>query len=339
MDPNCTAGLVSVIVPTYNRAHLIEHALDSVLRQTYRPIELIIVDDGSSDGTADVVADWTRRHAGDGLAVLFRRQDNGGAPSARNHGLRLSRGEFIQFLDSDDALAADKLRAQVDALRNEPAAMLAWGGMKSVPDHSMIPTNQTAPKSTPFAPADPVNVPANVARCLFRRQACAAIGPWNEGLARHQDWEYSVRYTQLGAPAVASKEEFLFSVAHPGERIDDVNRDLRRMLVCLRAAVEGAERATAPAPSAATQLRLGRKSSSILLCSLAIDDRDSVRRALSRVRTYLPLKDAGRLKVEALMMATRILGRSYGARVGRQLLRGSNEGERAPRAAPVAAHS
>ena len=339
MNPEYSPGVVSVIVPTYNRAHLIEHALNSVARQTYRPIELIVVDDGSSDDTASIVGRWSGAYAGNGLDVAFERQNNAGAPSARNCGLRRCRGEFIQFLDSDDALVAGKLEAQVDALRDHAGAMLAWSGMKSVPDHSMLRTLQPARYHDPFARAALVDVPGNVARCLFRREACAAIGPWSETLARHQDWEYSVRYTQFGSPAVASDEAFLVSVAHQGERIDDVNKDLGRMLACLWAAVESAERATAPQRSDAAKLRIGRKSLSILLCSLALDDRESVSRALARARSYLPVTDTGRLKAEALMIATQIRGRHYGARVGRRLLRASGEGKRGARARPVAAHS
>src|SRR5690606_31994309 len=105
MSASHEPGLVSVIIPTYNRSGLLLEALDSLARQTYRPIEAIVVDDGSSDDTPEAVNRWiSGLVSGDGLRVRYHRQSNKGAPSARNRGLIESRGEFIQFLDSDDLL-------------------------------------------------------------------------------------------------------------------------------------------------------------------------------------------------------------------------------------------
>src|ERR1700690_167760 len=89
--------LVSVIVPTCNRAHLIIRAMDSVFVQTYRPIELIVVDDGSMDDTAEVVEAWASQRHGGGFRVRLVCQPNHGAQVARNQGLRESGGEYIQF--------------------------------------------------------------------------------------------------------------------------------------------------------------------------------------------------------------------------------------------------
>src|SRR5688572_9773107 len=88
-------GLVSVILPTYNRAYSIVETIKSVLAQTYHPVELIIVDDGSTDNTADVIAGFAND-------VTYIKQSNGGVASARNTGFRVARGEFIALIDSDD---------------------------------------------------------------------------------------------------------------------------------------------------------------------------------------------------------------------------------------------
>jgi len=94
-------GLVTVIIPTFNRAGLIADTPQSVRAQTYCPIEVVVVDDGSTDGTPQVMERFAREAAGD-LGVLYFWQANQGAPAAGNRGLAEAHGEFIQFLDCDD---------------------------------------------------------------------------------------------------------------------------------------------------------------------------------------------------------------------------------------------
>ena len=108
---------VSVVVPAYNRAHQIAGLLRSVLAQTRPPLEIIVVDDGSTDDTESVCA-------GFGSALRYVRQANAGVSAARNHGASFARGELIAFADSDDAWRADKLAAQVAAL--EANADAGW---------------------------------------------------------------------------------------------------------------------------------------------------------------------------------------------------------------------
>ncbi len=106
--------IVSVIIPTYNRAQYITDALDSVEAQSYRPLEVIVVDDGSTDETESIVRSWTEECDTEGLQICYRYQDNAGAPVARNRGLRLASGAWIKFLDSDDMLAPNSIGRQVE---------------------------------------------------------------------------------------------------------------------------------------------------------------------------------------------------------------------------------
>lgn len=106
---------ISVVVPTYNRAGLIAHTLDTVLAQTFAPLEVIVVDDGSSDSTEAVVTAFAPR-------VRYVRQPNAGVSAARNHGARLAVGHLIAFTDSDDLWHPRKLEAQVAALAASPTA-------------------------------------------------------------------------------------------------------------------------------------------------------------------------------------------------------------------------
>src|SRR5690554_3087136 len=89
------APVVSIIMPTYNRAEFISAAISSVLRQTYESFELIVIDDGSTDETAQVIRSFTDQR------VLFVRQANHGRSAARNRALGMARGRYIAFLDSD----------------------------------------------------------------------------------------------------------------------------------------------------------------------------------------------------------------------------------------------
>ncbi|MCK4852295.1 MAG: glycosyltransferase [Candidatus Omnitrophica bacterium] len=107
---------VSVIIPTYNRAHVVGRAIESVLNQTYREFEIIVVDDGSTDNTKELIEDKY------GKQVNYVRQPRKGAPAARNLGFRISRGKFVNFLDSDDYFLPENLEKKVRVLERNPAA-------------------------------------------------------------------------------------------------------------------------------------------------------------------------------------------------------------------------
>lgn len=109
-------NLASVIIPTYNRAAYLGKALDSVWAQTYRPIEVVIVDDGSTDNTKHVIDEWAKKHITKDFRCEYIHQKNSGAPTARNTGMKNATGRFLQFLDSDDYLMPEKLEIQIDKM-------------------------------------------------------------------------------------------------------------------------------------------------------------------------------------------------------------------------------
>jgi GT2 family glycosyltransferase len=113
--------LVSVIIPTFNRAWAVERAVDSVLDQDYRPFELIVVDDGSTDQTAEILARY-----GNQLTVVC--QENRGVSAARNAGIARAEGDLIAFLDSDDFWRPKKLTIQVDFFTSHPDALICQTG-------------------------------------------------------------------------------------------------------------------------------------------------------------------------------------------------------------------
>ncbi|HEV7906488.1 MAG TPA: glycosyltransferase [Pyrinomonadaceae bacterium] len=132
------APLVSVIIPCYRQAHYLDDAIQSVLAQTYRNFEIIVVDDGSTDNTAEVAARY------DGLKCL--RQRNLGLSIARNNGLQASAGEHLVFLDADDRLLPCNLETGVNALRDFPECAFVYGFCELI-DHDgvHIPTPPRVP--------------------------------------------------------------------------------------------------------------------------------------------------------------------------------------------------
>jgi len=112
-----TAPRVSVIIPTYNRGWILQRAVDSVLTQTFRDFELIVVDDGSQDDTADILAAY-------GTDIRVIRQPNAGVSAARNTGICAAGGEFIAFLDSDDYWLPEKLHMQIAYFNTHATAVI-----------------------------------------------------------------------------------------------------------------------------------------------------------------------------------------------------------------------
>lgn len=106
---------VSVIIPTYNRAHLVGRAIQSVLNQTYKDFELIIVDDGSTDNTEDIIKKYQKK---DERIKYIRRKKNKGGSVARNTGINAAIGEYIAFLDSDDEWLTEKLERQMKVFKS-----------------------------------------------------------------------------------------------------------------------------------------------------------------------------------------------------------------------------
>ncbi len=123
---------VSVIIPTYNRAKFIGRALDSVLGQTFTDYEVIVVDDGSTDGTREVL-----EAAYDGK-IKYIYQKNGGVSAARNRGISEARGTYVAFLDSDDFWVPEKLAEQVEILDNHPRVGIVYARMPILNDRAQI---------------------------------------------------------------------------------------------------------------------------------------------------------------------------------------------------------
>jgi glycosyltransferase involved in cell wall biosynthesis len=189
-------GLVTTIIPVYNRADLLCEAVASVIDQDYRPIEIVIIDDGSTDDTPKRARTLSSRYLG---VVYFFRQENCGAGVARQAGLQRARGEFIQYLDSDDLLLPRKFSTQVAGLRANPECGVSYGWTRfRFSDGSVAdgPWKGSGTKVEAMFPSFLKSRWWDTPTPLYRSTVCRAAGPWTD-LRAEEDWEYDCRVAAL----------------------------------------------------------------------------------------------------------------------------------------------
>jgi glycosyltransferase involved in cell wall biosynthesis len=197
-----TPPLVSIIIPCYNAERWLAATLESALRQTWPAVEIIVINDGSADGSLARARQFEAR----GVRVID--QPNRGASAARNHGLRLARGDFIQFLDADDLVSPEKIGAQVELLRDRPAgtvATCAWGRFQEDPATARFVDEAVF---RDFAAVDFLVLAGDTGAMmhpscwLLPRAVVERAGPWDEALSLNDDGEYFAR-TLLASSGMA----------------------------------------------------------------------------------------------------------------------------------------
>ena len=185
------APLISVIIPTFNNGPVVCQAIDCALNQTYENLEVIVVDDGSSDNTMAMLERTYQDR------IISVRQENRGAGSARNTGIRHASGHYVQFLDADDLLDPDKLRIQMTELRNTPGKAVSYCDYL-VCDMDKQPVNfrHVSPVLHPDKPYDDIILKWETDLCIpihcflfdmvfFREFGIA----FDEGLSANEDWD------------------------------------------------------------------------------------------------------------------------------------------------------
>lgn len=206
-EGRATAPLVSVVIPAYNRASTIGAAIESVLRQTWTDFELVIVDDGSEDGTlaaAAAVADPRIR--------LIDGRVNRGASAARNRGAAEARGTWIAFQDSDDEWLPEKLKKQMARLTADTAdfvagycGLLTLGWIDDAPDTRLSVRYVPGPSATP-AEGD-IRAPLlwdnmiSTQTLVVRRDIFHALGGFDARLPAFEDWDFAIRLAGAGRVA------------------------------------------------------------------------------------------------------------------------------------------
>ena len=134
--------LVSVIIPTYNNAKYLPHTIQTVLNQTYQPLEVIVVDDGSTDDTVEALNPFRDK-------IFYFYKDNAGVSRARNFGISQARGRYIAFLDADDLWHRDKLKQQVEVLDNNPNCGLVCTDYAVFKDDQIITASEKKSRRFP----------------------------------------------------------------------------------------------------------------------------------------------------------------------------------------------
>jgi glycosyltransferase involved in cell wall biosynthesis len=191
--------LVSIVIPTFNRSGMLIELLENLHQQTWKSLQIIVVDDGSTDDTAVQVNAWKSSHQDTELLYLHKSQ--AGPSSARNEGIRHSRGEFIYFIDSDDLIFPDALASMIDAIRQSKrefcVASICAANRQGVP--------LSPPKlHEPLLSEDIFFRNGWSTHCgLFSRTAIRNAGPYNESLHLGEDSEMNWRIvTVTGQPIV-----------------------------------------------------------------------------------------------------------------------------------------
>jgi glycosyltransferase involved in cell wall biosynthesis len=179
-------SLISVIIPVYNCEKYLAQAIESVLAQTYQPLEIIVVDDGSNDNSAEVAKSY-------GSKVQYYFQANSGTAAARNYAIGLAKGDFFAFLDADDIWVENKLTLQMAAFINNPNLDIVYGQVEQfispdLPDNlqeKLYITDKLMPGHIPSA-------------LLIKRESFFRVGLFdtNWKLAEFASWQ--VRMTEIG---------------------------------------------------------------------------------------------------------------------------------------------
>lgn len=193
-----TDSLVSTIIPVHNRAAMAKEAVESVLAQSHRPIEILVVDDGSNEETAE-----TLRHlAGQHIEVRLVQRENGGPGAARETGRVLARGAFVQYLDSDDILLPGKFSAQLSAFAHRPECGVSYGMTRFRQANGECvegPWKGSGKRVETMFPSFLESRWWDTPNPLYRRELCDRAGPWLQTYME-EDWEYDCRIASFGAP-------------------------------------------------------------------------------------------------------------------------------------------
>lgn len=214
--------LISVIIPTYNRANFLHEAIESINDQNYSNLEIIIVDDGSTDNTKKIV-----KNLGSNLKYIY--QKNKGPAAARNTGLKVAKGEIIGFLDSDDLWPVNKLNYQLKELLNSDMEIII-GGVK----HLMLKDS----KNPKFVEHSVTYNRRSLGSALFKISAFKKVGFLDENLILWEDLDWFLRAHEFGIKILWQKKITLLIRVHRENMSRDVNRGNKFLSKVLRNSIK-----------------------------------------------------------------------------------------------------
>ena len=216
------SGWVSAVVPTYNRSNLLLGALNSICKQTFRPIEIVVVDDGSTDDTGNAVNNWSRKNEEPGsLVVRYVVHENQGANASRNRGIKESQGEFIAFLDSDDRWLPEKLAKQIPILQANIDIGGLYCGLRNVDlvgEEQYLSEPRAYPAGNLLQQLLIHDVTEATSCWVVRRECFEKVGGFDVTLPARQDWDMWIRLSERYD--IGCVQEILVELGnHAGERV------------------------------------------------------------------------------------------------------------------------
>lgn len=221
---NTNAG-ISAIIPVFNRERYIGDAIDSVLRQTYPALEIIVVDDGSTDRTAEIVKSYGNR-------VRYVHRPNGGPAAARNQGLALARGEWIAFLDSDDLWTENKLETQVSYMQAHPALQYTVGKIVY-----FLEPGSLAPPGFRMELLEGPRAGCLLQAMVARKEVFDIVGLFDPRLQPSEDVDWFSRANDLNL-AMATVDQIVLKVRiHGGNTSLQTAQNNRKLMAALRQSV------------------------------------------------------------------------------------------------------
>lgn len=220
--------LLSVVVPTYNQAPYLQAALASVADQLYSPLELIVIDDGSTDATAEIAAAFFRHT---GLLGHYRFQSNQGPAAARNLGLSLASGAWIAFLDSDDLWLPAKTTRQLQLMEACPEAEVIWGGTMPFTGDTPMPADWTTT-------GHPPQLIILLQSMLFRRAAVERLGLFDRDLRMGEDIEWIMHAAAQPLKVIFHRDPVALYRRHANSLTSDRNLTGRSIITVARRLLE-----------------------------------------------------------------------------------------------------
>ena len=208
---------LSIIIPVHNRAELLGEAIDSIIRQVLASYEIIICDDGSTENIEALCACFELSKE---QLTYSRTEQSHGAQVARNRGLSLARGEFIMFMDSDDAVAENGLRPLMEILQADVDLQYAYGKVSRV-DETLLAIPEDIPVGATFAdtPSEIAGYHWHTMGAIYRKSYLDLVGPWNVEMTGSQDWEYQARVKLAGGKRVFVDSIVGYWRQHGGDRV------------------------------------------------------------------------------------------------------------------------
>ncbi len=203
--------LVSVIIPTFNRERFLPQALGSAFAQDYRPIEVVVVDDGSTDGTIDLLRTWP-----DAICI---RQTHRGISAARNAGIAASRGSILAFLDSDDLWPANRLTIAVAQFEARPEIGYVLGKQMLFLEPGYDVPSWIKPEWLAIA-----RDVAGTGVLMVRRETWLRVGGFNAELTFGEDTDWLIRASQAKIPMVQLPEVLVHSRLHGDNLMSQISK-------------------------------------------------------------------------------------------------------------------